>query len=341
MLRFKKSISCCLVSFLICVFVYGEEGVAFEGKSEIAQEILDLKNNDEDLKKRTNEIKTENVLCFLNRFDLEKFMENQEALSFYEKKNLRLFLIRISKLKHLLLTQKKAPKLFGLVSDLCKKLNISMPVIFLDEKSRSYNAMSFYSGEFSAIVLDESLVNILSQDELSAIIAHELAHIKFKHINKIKKIRKSTLLAGYSVGSFWGLALVNMFFNSRANTKNISKICFSLGAATGVINLAIYFKLLPWMWHKNEKQADSIAAKVTDAKSLICALKKIEQAFAEEDEYQYLIEYAKSNLEDGVVKKVLLKNIRSIANWRKKIKSVKNETHPSYEERFDNLEKEL
>jgi Zn-dependent protease with chaperone function len=93
-----------------------------------------------------------------------------------------------------LVTPETAPKLYGYVSSVCSKANVNVPLIFLGVSDGYLNAAAkkllLSSG---AIVLEKGLVKTATDEELEAVIAHEIGHIKYNHVNRTIAWRVSLL----------------------------------------------------------------------------------------------------------------------------------------------------
>lgn len=78
--------------------------------------------------------------------------------------------------------ENEMPKVFSIVRNLTMKDNIPMPKLYII-KSPAPNA--FATGrnpEHAAVALTQSIVDLLSDDELEGVIAHELSHVKHRDI---------------------------------------------------------------------------------------------------------------------------------------------------------------
>ncbi|MEM7555950.1 MAG: M48 family metalloprotease [Cyanobacteria bacterium P01_A01_bin.84] len=74
-------------------------------------------------------------------------------------------------------TQAEAPGLYRMVEKLSARANIPMPRVYIVP---SGNANAFATGrdpEHAAVAVTEGILNILPEDELEGVIAHELTHI--------------------------------------------------------------------------------------------------------------------------------------------------------------------
>ena len=157
-----------------------------------------------------------------------------------------------------------------------KKVGYSLSKIYvIDGSKRSSKANAFFSGLGSrkTIALYDTLIEKHSEDELVAVLAHEVGHYKKKHI------LTSLIL------SILQLGLMCFLFELCLNEENISKalgsdkVIFHLGlvgfgilySPIGTI-VGIFMNILS---RKNEFEADAYAKKTFEGSSLELALKKL------------------------------------------------------------------
>ena len=77
-------------------------------------------------------------------------------------------------------TDKNYPRIHQSLLEACQILDMSPPDLFV---KNSYHTNAFAVGiENPSIILTSSLIDILTEEELQSVIAHELGHIKAKHI---------------------------------------------------------------------------------------------------------------------------------------------------------------
>ncbi len=82
----------------------------------------------------------------------------------------------------LTITKEQAPKLFELISNLCTKMNNSIPNNIVLELGINFfvteSKVIAFDGEYKSrtLCLSAPMMHVLNPDELKAIIAHELAH---------------------------------------------------------------------------------------------------------------------------------------------------------------------
>ena len=157
-----------------------------------------------------------------------------------------------------------------------KKVGYSLSKIYvIDGSKRSSKANAFFSGLGSrkTIALYDTLIEKHTEDELVAVLAHEVGHYKKKHI------LTSLIL------SILQLGLMCFLFELCLNEENISKalgsdkVIFHLGlvgfgilySPIGTI-VGIFMNILS---RKNEFEADAYAKKTFEGSSLELALKKL------------------------------------------------------------------
>ncbi|MBS1987984.1 M48 family metalloprotease [Candidatus Dependentiae bacterium] len=177
------------------------------------------------------------------------------------------------------LPQDKTPQLHKLVNDLCKKMKIPMPVIFLSGDKKLFNAYATsFSPSLSMVVLGQSLLKKLSYNELKMVLAHELGHVKQSHVPQ--QITLSLL------GSIVAPAALIYFVNSLDDgTRNVGDrkefvsclqswpahllIWTGMSVATAVCLLV--------RGRAFEKEADMIALEtLQDSPSFVSMIEKIE-----------------------------------------------------------------
>ena len=81
----------------------------------------------------------------------------------------------------ILVSEKQLPDLYYLLIDACKNLDIELPQLYIRQHP-SPNAYTFaMRGKQPFIVLHTSLVDMLTPEEIQAVIGHELRHLKCDH----------------------------------------------------------------------------------------------------------------------------------------------------------------
>lgn len=80
------------------------------------------------------------------------------------------------------LSQKQAPGLYAMVSELTKKMHLPMPKLYITP-DRQANA--FATGRdpgHASVAVTQGILDTLSKDELRAVLAHEMGHVKNRDI---------------------------------------------------------------------------------------------------------------------------------------------------------------
>jgi len=148
-------------------------------------------------------------------------------------------------------------------------------IFVIDGSKRSTKANAYFSGFGSEkrITLYDTLINDLEEDEIVAVLAHEVGHYKKKHI--IFNLTASIATTGFTL---WLLSLFvgNQLFS---DALNISEPSFHIGLIVfGVLYSPISEitgLIMNYLSRKFEYQADDFAKNTFEAAPLISALKKL------------------------------------------------------------------
>lgn len=149
---------------------------------------------------------------------------------------------------------------------LAKKVHFKMAGIFtIDGSKRSSHSNAFFAGlgSLRRIVLFDTLVEKHSEDEIVAVIAHEMGHNVKKHIQK--SLILSSLI---TLGSFYVLALClrwPLFFEAFGATPSIhvGLVLFFLFSSVFLFPISPLFTKLS---RKNEFEADEFSVLTTKDK---------------------------------------------------------------------------
>lgn len=83
-------------------------------------------------------------------------------------------------------TAKTMPKLYAYIENLCQKNNVTMPTVFISTQKDFFNAAAQKLLTSSgAIIIGKDIIDETTDQQVEAIIAHEIGHIKHNHVNKI------------------------------------------------------------------------------------------------------------------------------------------------------------
>ncbi|AUS04242.1 M48 family metallopeptidase [Pseudotamlana carrageenivorans] len=162
------------------------------------------------------------------------------------------------------------------ISKYAETVGFKLDKIFvIDGSKRSTKANAYFSGFGSEkrVTLYDTLINDLEEDEIVAILAHEVGHYKKKHI--IFNLFASILLTGitlYILSLFISNPLLSNALGVETPSFHIGLIAFGLlyapiSEATGLI--------MNLFSRKFEYQADDYAKNTFKAEPLITSLKKL------------------------------------------------------------------
>jgi len=177
-------------------------------------------------------------------------------------------------------TSENNPFIYQSVEEIAKKLEIPAPLIFKIKVPYANACATNIDKDlkFSVMLITEELENLLNKDELKAVIAHELGHIKHHHTEKFDKIMNTvTITTGIA-----SLAIY-LYLSSKAGLEieDMPKTLAALSIAGSTLTLFNLQKMIieSYLSRKNETQADLTAAKNTNPQNMISSLTKIENNF--------------------------------------------------------------
>ena len=156
------------------------------------------------------------------------------------------------------------------------KVGFSLDKIFvIDGSKRSTKANAYFSGfgREKRVTLFDTLINDLDEEEVVAVLAHEVGHYKRKHI--VFNLFAAILTTGFT---FW---LLSLFIDAPLLSKalNVSEPSFHVGVvAFGVLYAPISVitgLIMNSISRKFEYQADDYAKATYKKQPMISALKKL------------------------------------------------------------------
>ena len=98
------------------------------------------------------------------------------------------------------------PELYAILKETCETLQIPEPELFL-EMDPIPNAYT-YGDTKPFVVVNSGIIDLLSKEELKAVIAHECGHILCRHV-LYHSLASLLVSAGSGVGSIFGLGLIS------------------------------------------------------------------------------------------------------------------------------------
>ncbi len=157
-----------------------------------------------------------------------------------------------------------------------QKAGFNLANIFvIDGSKRSTKANAYFSGLGSQkrIVLYDTLINDLEEDEIVAVLAHEIGHYKHKHT--LKGMVTSLLQSGvifYVLSIFLSYSDISKAAGAEVHSFYIGLIMFGLLFTPVDFILGLFMNTFS---RKHEYQADAFAARYGLAKPLMEGLKKL------------------------------------------------------------------
>lgn len=145
-------------------------------------------------------------------------------------------------------------------------------VFVIDGSKRSSHGNAYFAGfgKNKRIVFFDTLLKSLNNDELEAVLAHELGHFKHKHIIKSMAISMITSLLG-----LWLLAWLmeqSWFYTALGVSQPSNYMALLLFSITLPVFTFLLHPLMSLLSRKNEFEADRFAAQQSNAQYLINAL---------------------------------------------------------------------
>jgi len=170
------------------------------------------------------------------------------------------------------ITPADAPELYHMVDRLRQNAGLPMPVVAIAPSPQPNAFATGRNAEHAVVCVTIGLMNILSEQELEGVIAHELAHIKHRHM-LVGTV--AAAMAG-AIGLFasivkWGFILGSGRNDDGRNPIVLLVMAFVAPIAAMVVQMAIS--------RQNEFQADATAARIAgSSRGLVSALRRIESA---------------------------------------------------------------
>jgi STE24 endopeptidase len=162
------------------------------------------------------------------------------------------------------------------IENLSTKIDLNFKDYYIMNASlRSSHGNAYFTGfgKNKRIVFFDTLLKTLTNNEVMAVLAHELGHLKKKHI--LKSLFRGIIFMGigfYILGLLLNSSEFFLAFGKAKQSSHMALILFSF-------LLPIYtFLLTPissWLSRRNEYEADQFAVENTDGDELISALVKM------------------------------------------------------------------
>ncbi len=146
-----------------------------------------------------------------------------------------------------------APGLYAIVERLTQRAGLPMPALYIlpDDQPNAFATGRDY--EHAAVAVTEGLLNLLSDEEVEAVIAHELSHIK--HYDMLIGTVAATIAGAISMLANFGMLFGGGQNDERPNMIVTLALMFLAPMAAGIIQMTVS--------RNREFMADEGAARMT------------------------------------------------------------------------------
>lgn len=166
-----------------------------------------------------------------------------------------------------------APELYNVVDRLRQQAGLPMPVVAIAPSEQPNAFATGRNPEHAVVCMTAGILRLLPQRELEGVIAHELAHIKHRHM-LVGTLAATMAGAVAMIASIarWGLILGG--FGGRDGDRDNNPLALLVMAIVAPLAAMIVQMAIS---RQNEYQADATAATITrDPQGLASALQHIE-----------------------------------------------------------------
>ncbi len=169
--------------------------------------------------------------------------------------------------------KKKYPKLYELVKETADKADLPMPKVYIIKNNAANAFATGRNYKNSYVAFTEGILNLLSEDELKGVIAHELSHIKNRDV--LVATIAAVIASAISYLAFIGRFGLIFGSGSRdGNQGNVLELLLLL-ILTPLIAMFIQFGIS----RSREYLADESAARILkNSRGLASALYKLENS---------------------------------------------------------------
>ena len=146
-----------------------------------------------------------------------------------------------------------APGLYRIVDGLTARAGLPMPALYIlpDDQPNAFATGRDYN--HAAVAVTEGLLNLLSEEEVEAVIAHELSHIK--HYDMLIGTVAATIAGAISMLANFGMFFGGSSDDDRPNFIVMLALMFLAPMAAGIIQMTVS--------RRREFMADEGSARMT------------------------------------------------------------------------------
>lgn len=170
------------------------------------------------------------------------------------------------------ISERDAPELFRLVSDLTSRADMPMPKVYIIPEDTPNAFATGRNPQHAAVAVTKGLLRMLDRRELAGVLAHELAHVK----NRDTLVMTVAASIGGALSMLANMAMWSSLFGSSSDDDEEGSGL--MGGLFGIIVAPIAASLIQMAISRSrEFLADEAGAQMTgDPLALASALRKIE-----------------------------------------------------------------
>lgn len=163
-------------------------------------------------------------------------------------------------------TREENPKIFQMIEGLSRKIDIPTPKIYIIDLPSPNAFATGRNPEHASVAVSRSIISLLTDEELTAVLAHELGHVKNRDI-------LTSSVAAMLAGVVSYLSRIVAFSGSRDGENHGGNILFLI--VTPIVAMLLQLGVS----RSREFAADRFSAETThNSEALISALTKISSA---------------------------------------------------------------
>ncbi len=171
------------------------------------------------------------------------------------------------------ITKKDNPILYNTVENLAITTGLPMPKVYIIEDAAPNAFATGRDPEHAAVAATTGLIDIMDKKELTAVMAHEMSHVKNYDI------RVSMIVFGLVcvIGLISDMAMRMMFYGSRRRDNEGSPVGYILILIAGILSPIVAAVAQMAVSRQREYLADASAVNITRyPEGMISALKKLQ-----------------------------------------------------------------
>lgn len=245
------------------------------------------------------------------------------------------------------ITERDNPRFYGIVREVAEKAGLPMPEVGITISGQPNAFATGRDPKHAAVVATSSLLDMLPDDELRGVIAHEMSHVRNRDVAVMSIASAMALIVTYATSILRMMAFSNAFRNNNENAA--VKIGLVVGAVAAEILVPIAALLVQMGISRNrEFLADETGAKIiSDPRALARALDHLENGISKVNSYT-IDEMESRSRSSGNGTKAFnpADNYQSAHMWianplagKKSVVGKLFSTHPPMEERIARLNK--